>query len=95
MGDIYHSAEEVAMWFGPADALFQKGLQCMEELLSTQRSISSREWNKITVAEYNKLKTKLGGERWGLLSAIFEHEYWTRLWTLQEFLLAKKYHPLR
>jgi hypothetical protein len=75
MSEIYSKAAVVAIWLGPHYDDSEKALQLMEELsdcADSPKSICQRIYDKKRRADF------------GALVSLFEREYWTRLWVVQE-----------
>jgi hypothetical protein len=87
MGQIYRQAKLVIAWLGDADEETHLAFELMEAWgsLVTKR-ISSGQRVEDTKAEISKW---LDRKAWVAVDNIFQRPYWTRLWALQECILAE------
>ena len=81
MKDIYKSAAEVVIWLGQGDEHTQKGIEFMDKF-----------WDE-RPKRYSDLGEYLFGAQasvpWQEIEALFRLPWWSRIWTIQEFLVAK------
>lgn len=85
MVNIYRNAEQVLTWLGPSadgsDELMDALNQCREELDAAEGSAYASLEEACSV---RNLETHLDA-----VDALFSRDYWTRLWIIQEILLAR------
>jgi len=89
MGKYYAQAERVWCWLGPSDALGGLAVKTMHRLATKLRRLElSQPITSAWLAEsglpamYDRL--------WDSLDDFYTREWFNRLWTMQEFTLAKK-----
>jgi hypothetical protein len=99
MAGIYSQAERVLVWLGKEE-IDQKALKFMSILFRTTED--EKDWE--TRQRYEKdspvqlvpvstgLASLTADTRWLYLDHLCRQEYWSRLWIIQEFLLAKEIH---
>jgi hypothetical protein len=77
MGQIYSKASEVYAWLGVGT---EKNLEAMRDLAETDCKAKSANaiWEVLSFAD----------EQLESICALFELEYWSRLWIVQEYVLA-------
>ena len=107
MGDIYRCAEAVLVWLGSAaddsDRVFAVHLWRSEDLAElaqlktcctedparlNNRHTPKTEYPKDRDGEINWI------ENWKVMSRLCRREYWSRLWIIQELILAKEIYLL-
>jgi hypothetical protein len=96
MANIYKYAAEVIVWFGDEEQDFTKPVQFIGRIAERQvkseallkRCLSGEDLWKEYSAQKDPCKD-VSADLQQILS-IFHRRYWTRLWALQEFVLAKK-----
>ena len=106
MAEIYKHAAEVIVWLGDEKRDFTKAVQlvCLiaerkakREVLWERLMFGNNPWGDDLWKEYHaqndlcsKVIRDLHSGGYQPLLSIFYRRYWTRLWALQEFVLAKK-----
>lgn len=75
MKEIYSQAAFVFTWLGPSTALNALAFQTIQHVIAS--------------AHDQPLQLLLGSQAQSALLALFRNPYWTRLWIVQEILLAK------
>ena len=80
MGNIFRRGQKVIVWLGPAEKSLADALTCLQppEQQPTDQ-ISMREASQSSGRRNEKA-----------LAQLFENPYWSRLWVVQEFLLASR-----
>lgn len=91
MREIYSKAQRVIVWLGDtkASGKTMSALTVMTNLLSsgfTLEDARSQDYGSITTSEIQSVMGRL--EMWLAISAAFSSEWYTRVWCVQEFLLA-------
>ena len=76
MGEIYRRAERVYAWLGDGSSESDFAFQSMPSAVGCDRK---QEFSKVSVQE-----------QWQCFEVLFLNPYWTRLWTLQERVLARE-----
>ena len=99
MAEIYKHAAEVIVWLGNEKRDLSKAVQlarliaerkAKSEVLWEKRLMSGNDLRKEYCAQNDLCNKDLHSGGFQPLLSIFHRRYWTRLWTLQEFVLAKK-----
>ncbi|KAJ4308054.1 hypothetical protein N0V94_009513 [Neodidymelliopsis sp. IMI 364377] len=93
MGDIYANAAKVTVFLNTASAvdydvcdLASHHLQKVNRSLELPQWDMTRQWTR-----FNKIKIHENGSLgWQALAKIFERQYWSRAWVVQEIVLAKQ-----
>lgn len=87
---VYEAAELVYVWLGEADAAEERAILAMTTLNKSLRALP--EGHKLDVADPNSFETvgiaSPSHEFWRALSTIITRPWWSRLWTLQEVVVA-------
>ncbi|KXL51305.1 MAG: hypothetical protein FE78DRAFT_84111 [Acidomyces sp. 'richmondensis'] len=89
MGCIYGAAQLVIAWLGPAEGQSDAALATIRSiapLCAKADGDTLVEWLK----DYPDLLDDEEGSLWHACSKIWEREYWRRVWTFQETVLAEK-----
>lgn len=99
MKKIYQQAEGVIAWIGPE---YQLGLRCLKILATEISSLPtpsiSLSWLRdlkvdFCGANYKRDSHNSGSENfWDAVIQFLNSPYWTRMWILQEMILAKRLH---
>jgi hypothetical protein len=79
--DIYKKAEEVIVWLGQGDGQSDKAMTFLQEFWSLRPTLP---W----VGEYLFATTTT--VPWEEICSLLRKEWWGRIWTLQEFCVARK-----
>lgn len=93
MGQIYRQARETIVWLGPAaddsdDAVaFLQRLAAKRHYASLQASKDEKEQARIMAAA---CVTDEDTPQWVAIERFFRRPWWTRVWTVQEFILSKQ-----
>ena len=82
MTRIYHTASNVEVWLGPEDALVSKGL----ELLNEHEKLPSDEDG---LRDITSLWVPSRRDHWKGYCRLMQNSYWTRMWVVQEIIVAK------
>jgi Heterokaryon incompatibility protein (HET) len=82
MGQIYERADSVIVWLGPASEDSSRAINFVKEMASYQSM-------NLDMALQREYFLDLHQEDWGCLINLFQPQYWTRTWIIQEFLLAR------
>jgi hypothetical protein len=89
MADIYSSAETVMAWLGEEDEYTGRSFELIEKLSAYPPEILQQ----ITPRTFAKQESLLGQfirqEYWEALAILFQRAYFTRVWIIQEVVLAK------
>ncbi|KAK5039841.1 hypothetical protein LTS07_000336 [Exophiala sideris] len=89
MGRIYERASRVVIWLGEAPSDLRTALSAIPAILSALQTVSGTVL--ITEANFRALKLpKRSSPIWSTLGALFASKWFTRLWVLQEAVLAKE-----
>ncbi|KAL5319016.1 hypothetical protein ACEPPN_014086 [Leptodophora sp. 'Broadleaf-Isolate-01'] len=87
MDKIYEKAEEVVGWLGQGDMECERGMRfslVLSEVLPQLRAKS--------LVDFDKLDDDLKDPKnWSALEKLFLQPWWTRVWTLQEYVVAKRF----
>ncbi|KAH6714217.1 heterokaryon incompatibility protein-domain-containing protein [Leptodontidium sp. MPI-SDFR-AT-0119] len=87
MDKIYEKAEEVVGWLGQGDMECERGMRfslVLSEVLLQLRAKS--------LVDFDKLDDDLKDPKnWSALEKLFLQPWWTRVWTLQEYVVAKRF----
>lgn len=87
---VYEAAELVYVWLGEADAAEERAILAMTTLNKSLRALP--EGHKLDVADPNSFEAvgipSPSQEFWRALSTIITRPWWSRLWTLQEVVVA-------
>ncbi|KAJ8111421.1 hypothetical protein OPT61_g5981 [Boeremia exigua] len=90
MRQIYTSARSVCVWLGEADALIDAAM----DFMTTYKSLT-QQLRRARIADISKLTAKTGYYFWTkqiakAMLSFSSNTYWTRVWIIQEFILAKE-----
>ena len=98
---IYGSAKRVLAWVGDAHTSTATAVDLVKRLIETRNEISSsslaskeRQDYLVDLVRWKQASGHLPSaksELWGTLNNLFSHEWWDRVWTLQEVVHARKY----
>ena len=91
MRDIYSKAGRVIVWLGDTKASFKRmaALSAIIELVA-QNFTSNRQLRPLTMSEVqSRLSYMTWEDIWGNISAAFLSEWYTRVWCVQEVVLAQ------
>ncbi|RDW69991.1 hypothetical protein BP5796_08388 [Coleophoma crateriformis] len=94
MGDIYKEATKVIVWLGVETEQSRSAADSIRHLYDMRWT-----WDTDDDLQFRKLRTSNQVD-WAAVQNLLLLPWWTRVWTLQEFLLAKKLvfywgrHPL-
>src|ERR1700760_3685769 len=93
MGQIYRTSKETLVWLGPQSDDSDKAVEFLHSL-SRHRFKFAKEAPK-DEKEQSKLMAELfirddRRDGWEALEKFFARPWWTRVWTLQEFILSKE-----
>jgi hypothetical protein len=87
MDKIYEKAEEVVGWLGQGDIECERGMRfslVLSEVLPQLRAEG--------LVDFDKLDDDLKDPKnWSALEKLFLQPWWTRVWTLQEYVVAKRF----
>ena len=91
MGDIFWKASEVIAWLGPERWDSDRAMEFMKYFGKVAAKVLQKErmldWGKPISREECRADDK---DSWFALDSLFFRRYWTRLWIVQELLLAKR-----
>jgi len=88
MSKIYENAAEVMGWLGHGDMDCDDGFRFLQVLLKNQHRLHDRQ----SAPGLRDLGNNLGDpKKWASLEKIFLLPWWTRVWTLQEYIVARKF----
>jgi hypothetical protein len=91
MGDIFSKASEVIAWLGPERWNSDRAMEFMKYFGKVAAEVLQKEpmldWGKPISREECRAHDE---ESWFALDCLFFRRYWTRLWIVQELLLAKR-----
>lgn len=79
LSDVYRNAQQVVAWLGAQSSIPQ-------EVLHILQSVCTDEEKLLTFIQHDDAGGQLS---WFLLQQFTDQEYWTRLWNVQEVLLAR------
>lgn len=79
MGDIYRSANKVLVWLGTEDEASEVGMSALKFFLDSTSLANEAPWYSIQAED-----SALG------LSSILKRDWWYRMWTVQEAVLARE-----
>jgi Heterokaryon incompatibility protein (HET) len=82
MRDIYKYADEVIVWLGKGDEETQKGMNFLHGFWEERPKL------RLELGEY--LFGPLSLVPWNGICKLLRTTWWTRIWTLQEFMVAKE-----
>lgn len=82
MRDIYEYAEEVIVWLGQGDEETQKGMDFLDGFWEERPKLQF-ELGKYFFGPLTRVP-------WKVICRLFHMPWWKRIWTLQEFLVAKE-----
>ena len=95
MCDVYSSAKRVLVWLGEADETTKSAVQSIDKLVAQCRKNICRQEDIVDyfsnaegIFKYSDLA--LPSCDWPSISAFYESPWFTRLWVIQEVLLAKE-----
>lgn len=95
MGDIYRDAMDTLAWFGHGDEQVTKAITWTQYHMLHHTSEATLEWSELeTIASTDEHGQKIKFS--SLMSAIrgclnlAQHDYWSRMWTFQEFVLPRQ-----
>jgi hypothetical protein len=98
---IYGSAKRVLAWVGKANTSTAMAVELVKSLMETRNEIFSPSLDSNERQEYlvdlvrwkqaNGYLPRPDSEVWETLNNLFSHEWWDRVWTLQEVVYARKY----
>ncbi|KAK0643349.1 hypothetical protein B0T16DRAFT_459510 [Cercophora newfieldiana] len=86
MGEIYTAAHNVLIWLGTGSPEVDQAIQNMQRLCGLQGDWGDHEIVRIML--FRKYKGDFGNIAG--MEHIMRHEWWRRMWTLQEFALARR-----
>lgn len=86
MGEIYKAAHHVFLWLGAGSADIDHAVGNLQRLCSLGHSWGKN--NLVRVILFRKFKGDAGNVV--ALKSIMRHAWWSRMWTFQEFVLAKR-----
>jgi hypothetical protein len=81
MGKIYNQAKAVIVWLGSPDSASELAFKVL----------SCAEWIEFIKPPMDLAKIVVGTRKLTSFYSILIREYWTRLWIIQEFLMAKDF----
>jgi hypothetical protein len=84
MGKIYNQAKAVIVWLGSPDSASELAFEVL----------SCAEWIEFIKPPMDLAKIVAGTRKLTCFFSVLTRDYWTRLWIIQEFLMAKDF-PLR
>ena len=88
MGKIYKNAVEVMGWLGQGDAECEIGMQFMQALSRHKSHLRKRG----DVSLVRSLGNEVGNpKKWAALEKLLLTPWWTRVWTLQEYIVAVRF----
>ncbi|KAI1266412.1 hypothetical protein F5Y18DRAFT_358087 [Xylariaceae sp. FL1019] len=83
MGDIYRSAEQVVVWLGRSE-------DHTENTFTVLKALAKESEDSRTTGQTTEKEVQLSSDQQGRIEAIVEQPWFTRCWTVQEILLARK-----
>jgi hypothetical protein len=81
MGKIYNQAKAVIVWLGSSDSASELAFKLL----------SCAEWIEFVKPPMDSAKIVVGTQKLTSFYSILTRDYWTRLWIIQEFLMAKDF----
>ncbi|CAI0648756.1 unnamed protein product [Colletotrichum noveboracense] len=93
MGRIYSSARQVLIWLGPEDDASVSALHQLSLLGSTLEDLKGRpDYGPSICQGFVKTILECSGTSFNFahICTLFQRPWWTRVWVIQEALLAKK-----
>lgn len=91
MGGIFSKATEVVTWLGPEEDDSELAMEFMRTFGEHAAEVLSKEpmldWARPISREECRAHDE---DSWSALEALFRRRYWTRLWTVQEMVLASR-----
>ncbi|KAF6822984.1 heterokaryon incompatibility protein [Colletotrichum plurivorum] len=97
MGTIYSNATQVLIWLGPADDASVDALHQLSLLGTTFEDVEAREDSGPVVRQaFVKTVLDLSGTsiNFAHIQSLFRRPWWTRVWVVQEALLARQAYVL-
>ena len=90
MGDVYKHATEVIIWLGDPNPEYEPSLTGLSQgILHLAKCGTNDGWMKER-ADVSHLLNTLTSTGRDAFAKLCSHSYWTRLWIVQEILLANK-----
>lgn len=95
MRRIYEKSEETIGWLGQGPDEGEEGMQFLHVLLRHKERLFLREKKRAFEEKWLKEK-ELGDElsdrkKWAALETLMLRPWWTRVWTLQEYIVPRKF----
>jgi hypothetical protein len=90
MADIFSSVETVMAWLGEEDKYTAKGFELIEKLATYSPEILQRITPRNFAKQESLLGQFVGQGYWEALAMLFQRAYFTRVWIIQEVVLAKR-----
>jgi Heterokaryon incompatibility protein (HET) len=93
MGQIYRQCKETLVWLGPKSDDSDKAIEFLHSLSSyrfkfaRQARKDEKEQSKLMAEAFLQSSHR---RHWAALEKLFTRPWWTRVWTLQEFILSKE-----
>jgi hypothetical protein len=84
---IYHKAQEVFAWLGDADENTTAAVTLIAKLATRTVGIGSNVLSKEVL--HLIFETSMNPNDWRPLEALFQRQYWSRVWIIQELAVAK------
>ncbi|KAL0942992.1 heterokaryon incompatibility protein [Colletotrichum truncatum] len=97
MGRIYSSASQVLIWLGPEDDASVDALHQLSLLGSTFEDLKARpDYGPVVCQAFVKTVLEFSGTslNFAHIQTLFRRPWWTRVWVIQEALLAKQAYVL-
>jgi hypothetical protein len=82
MGMVYNLASRVIVWLGPSDE---------NSLLAFRTLMKPGDWTAFFTPSADPSTVMEGNKKLRAIYSLLTREYWTRLWIIQEFLVARDF----
>jgi hypothetical protein len=90
MGYIFRQAEKVLSWLGPEANHSATAMKIILRVHKELESLSEEDDRFAWLVKYPEFTSNLTGPNpWRFVDALWERDYWRRVWTLQEIVLSR------
>lgn len=94
MGDIYKPASVVLVWLGPADGSTLLAFSLVHDITTQapklQKIKETSEYAETRAIDHAIQYPSFGGPVWLAIRSLFNRPWFSRVWTFQEIVLARK-----
>jgi hypothetical protein len=90
MGDIYRASKETVIWLGPEEDDSGSAIDFLHHLAKMRHGTSRTNKKEQSAIMAAKFLTEQYASKWTALEKFFRRPWWSRVWTLQEFILSKQ-----